>query len=361
MAIDIKHVRMQNRKVKASYSATAWKKRYPKYKHNPKLRPLTLPKLHCRITEVTYGPPGNTIRVHAKVTNIGSGPSTNTKVQFYYTVIPLMVALPGRSVGPPPDPGPLMQLVAEEAITIEPGETLDLSFTRSQPYMFQNWQVAVLAFDPLADSLPMAKWHPLMQSLDNLLRTSDNPPRNRNIPGWSEYDDPTKPDSDKLAAADRTWRGRSSSPVPVTRTGFTGIALSNPTYFAPNGAGGVSELRQRVSVTQLAPLISDGDLGFRLSGYVRSYDQSPADSTQMILECLAGSSVLAELDLGVRDNVDAWRFVTGELMAPPGTTTVRVRLRSRRRSGNNNDGYFDVLSLTPTHRKISTLDRRWIA
>ncbi len=360
MAIDITQIDKQNKKAKAAYSPAAWKKRYPEYEHDTKLRPLTLPKLYCRIAEITYTP-DNKIQVRAKVTNVGSGPSTHTKVQFYFTIIPMIAVVIGQPVPPQPNPGELMELDAEETITVEPGETRELTFTRSQPPIFQNWQVAVLAFDPMADTLPMAAWHTLMQPLRNLLKTPDNPPSNRNVPNWSEYDDPGKSDSDKLAAADRTWRGRSSEPTPVPRTSFMGTALSNPTYFAPKLAGNVSELRQRVSVTQFEPLLGAGDLAFRLSGFVRSYDQSPADTTQMLLECLAGSKVVAELDLGVRRNVDAWHFVAGELLAPPGTTKLRVRLRSRRRSGGNNDGYYDVLSLTPTHRQISTLDRSSIA
>jgi len=360
MPLDIKHIQKINKKVLAGLSTQDKKKRYPKYKHT-KDHPLARPKLHCVISRLQYDASGSEVVVQARVKNVGSGASTRTKVQFHFAEIPLVIV-----GGTPTDVRTLMRPQSEELVTLEPGEAREFEFRRDQRWLFGNWQAAVLAFDPIADTLPMANWPRLMQPLDNLLNNADNPSTASFPTSWQQYDETAPGTFTKRAGAQRTWRGRNGEPNPLSRTSYMGIPLSSGTYFqAKKTATDVSELRQSVSIGALAGLLGSGDLGFRLSGFVRSHDQGgsgPRDRTQMILECLASDGdPLASVELGVNDNADAWRAVAGQLSAPLGTSRVRVRLRSERRAGQNNDGYFDVISLIATHRQISTLDRGDVA
>lgn len=145
-----------------------------------------------------------------------------------------------------------------------------------------------------------------------------------NIPAWVE-------------AVGPNWTQRNSNPSPYEGLNY---------FFA--GAGASAELRQDVDLTGLADLVDGGGQSFSFSARVRSYEQSPPDISQIILEYLNHdkSVVLAAHDLGQHANTDAWVELTHSRLAPSGTRFIRIRLISIRRAGTNNDGYFDAVSLT---------------
>lgn len=133
------------------------------------------------------------------------------------------------------------------------------------------------------------------------------------------------------------WTQRGSNPQP-----YEGLSY----FFA--GAGASAELRQDVAVSSYAGLIDAGGQSFSFSGWVRSWEQSPADLSRVIIEYLNAdkSAVLASFDSGTYSNTSSWLQITNSTIAPTGTRHIRVRLISVRRAGTNNDGYFDGLSLT---------------
>ncbi len=332
-----------------------WQDRYPTYQHQ-KDRPIVRPKLVCRISDMKYE--NAEVIVRARISNTGSGASYHTKVNFLYGVLAPVILVPiGSPVPAPPPPPPVheqLQLRQSQTIAVHPGQEQELVFKVPQPFVINTWQTAVLCYDPVSDPLPMATWHQHLLPMDNLLQGAYNPPQSAPIPHWEEYDSPT---ATQPRTTNRTWHGRSASPEPHP-IGSSIFGIPNPTYFAPGNAAQVSELRQTVSVSQFSSLIANGDALFRLAGWVRSYDQSPTDRSQIIVECLANNNVaLAELDLGQHTNTQAWRQLVGAISAPAGTTRIRVRLRSTRFSGTNNDGYFDHITLTPAHRQIAAADR----
>jgi len=117
-------------------------------------------------------------------------------------------------------------------------------------------------------------------------------------------------------------------------------------FFA--GAGATAELRQDVDLADYAGLVDAGNQIFSFAGYVRSWDQSPADVSQIILQYLNfdKTQVLAAYDLGQHANITSWLPLDHSAVAPGGSRYIRVRLISIRNSGTNNDGYFDGLSLS---------------
>lgn len=134
------------------------------------------------------------------------------------------------------------------------------------------------------------------------------------------------------------WTKRSISPPPQAGESY---------FFA--GVGPSAELSQTVDVSGYSASILGGMQRFSFTGFVRSYPQARNDTSQIILEYLNS-------DLGIVDSFQSlifsdasqWTEVFDERLAPTDTAFVRVRLLSTRRTGANNDGYFDSLSLTPS-------------
>lgn len=160
----------------------------------------------------------------------------------------------------------------------------------------------------------------------NLLEnpSNDEPLVGANIPGWIEV----------LGA---NWTQRSEGPPP-----FEGSS-----YFFP-GVVRDAELAQDVDVTGFSAAIDGGAQAFNFAGYVRSFSQgNSSDESRIVLEYRnAAGEILDSFDSGGIDNTTEWQLVVDSRNAPVGTRTIRVRLISTRRSGSNNDGYYDALSLT---------------
>jgi hypothetical protein len=330
-----------------------WDQRYSKYAHD-KAKPVARPKLSCRID--TAEQQGSWALIRGSVSNLGNGPSYHVVLQLHFAVLPVVIAVPG---GPPPPPAPtlrdLLELREKRTLTLQPGESQPFELVTSAGAVMNRWQAVVVCFDPLGDPLPMASWPDLLQPLDNLLVNADDPAAAPPVSGWEEFDGPA---STQPRITNRTWHGRSANPDPMPRTTPTGLPLSNPRYFAAGASAATSELRQSISITPWAQLVQLGDLVCGLSAFVRSYAQSPPDRAQVLLEARAGNgATLATLDLGTHENTDAWRGIGGRMFVPEGTTSLMVRLRSIRRSGSNNDGFFDMVRLTPAHRQIGSAER----
>lgn len=116
-------------------------------------------------------------------------------------------------------------------------------------------------------------------------------------------------------------------------------------FYAGNVANG--ELRQDVDVSTYAALIDGESQAFLFQGFVRSYNQSPPDTSQIIVDYLnaSKSTVLGSFDGGIVGSLLTWQHIVDQRLPPIGTRFIRVRLLPRRLMGNANDGYFDALSL----------------
>src|SRR5207253_649998 len=117
------------------------------------------------------------------------------------------------------------------------------------------------------------------------------------------------------------------------------------TYFY---AGNVetAELRQDLDVSAFATNIASGTQQFVFKGYVQSFNQSPADTTRIIIEYrdATNTNVLSTFDSGPVASISSWMLITNSRTAPIGTAWIRIRLIAVRNSGGSADGYFDALS-----------------
>jgi len=147
---------------------------------------------------------------------------------------------------------------------------------------------------------------------------------NGDIPHWEEV-------------VGTNWTQRKENPLPYEGGSY---------FFA--GAAALAELRQDVDVSAYADSIDNSTQRFVFSGYVHSWEQSPPDSSRVVLEFLDISKTvkLDSLDSGNYANPDEWVYITLQSIAPPNARYIRIRLISLRENGTNNDGYFDALVLS---------------
>ena len=108
-----------------------------------------------------------------------------------------------------------------------------------------------------------------------------------------------------------------------------------------------AELRQDIDLSMFAASIPNGNQQFEFKGYVRSFNQSPADTARIRVEYrdANNATVLDVFDTGTVASMTAWQLVSNVRTVPAGTRRVRVRLTATRAAGLSNDGYFDNLSL----------------
>jgi len=152
------------------------------------------------------------------------------------------------------------------------------------------------------------------------------------IPGWTEETG--------------TWSYSSSSIDPSNK-------------FTP-GNHSYAELIQDIDVSAYATHIDAGVAEFAFSGYGKTYAQTPADQYRLHVEYRdADGDVLDEYDTGNQTNT-SWTQHTDTRDAPAGTRTIRIRLRSTRNSGSQNDAVYDLISLIykPTASVLTGLEFR---
>ncbi|WP_457652167.1 T9SS type A sorting domain-containing protein [Rhodocaloribacter sp.] len=161
---------------------------------------------------------------------------------------------------------------------------------------------------------------------DNLLQNPDAETERVNgvIPGWT------------VVAGD-SWTYRKEDPDGVFR---------GSNYLFPGNVS-EAELSQDVDVSAFAADIDAGKQQFTFGGFVRSFPQTPADEARIVVEYRdeANAVVLDSFDTGPRVTSDRWEMLTDTRLAPAGARFVRVRLLATRRAGDENNAYFDELSL----------------
>jgi hypothetical protein len=145
---------------------------------------------------------------------------------------------------------------------------------------------------------------------------------NGEIPGWREV-------------RGSSWtRGRQVTPQAGIGHFFAGRVAS-------------AELSQSVNVSSAAADIDAGRQRMEFSGFIRNWNQSPTDTSRIIIEYRngGGNIVGTSFDTGNRFNRTAWSPIKHNDTLPAGTRSITVRLLAERKSGGDNDGYFDSLSL----------------
>ncbi|MEM6317342.1 MAG: PKD domain-containing protein [Bacteroidota bacterium] len=133
-----------------------------------------------------------------------------------------------------------------------------------------------------------------------------------------------------------TWTTRGANPSPQ----------DGAAYFYPLNSE-TGQLSQVIDLSADADKITQGTVRYAFSGYVRSFDQEPNDQPQILIELRNSSdSTLSSYDSGIINSLDDWTQLSDTINAPVGSATAIINLIARRRNGNNNDAYFDNLSMT---------------
>lgn len=150
---------------------------------------------------------------------------------------------------------------------------------------------------------------------------ADAAPVNGEIPGWREV-------------RGSSWtRGPAITPHSGAGHFFAGRVAS-------------AELSQKVDVSMCTPEIDGAGQRYEFTGMVRCWNQNPADTSRIILEHRnASGGLVGSFDTGAMANSSMWVSVTRTGWLPAGTRSITVRLLAERKAGNDNDGYFDSLSL----------------
>jgi gliding motility-associated-like protein len=145
-----------------------------------------------------------------------------------------------------------------------------------------------------------------------------------NIPNWTEI-------------GGTGWTQRMDEPLPH----------SGKAYFFP-GVIAEGKLKQEINIAQFSCTIDQGVQQFKFAGFVRSFQQSPSDESNVDIQFFdATGSMLANSTLGPFNQSAIWLAIGTTVDAPVGARQVSIVLRSVRRNGSNNDGYYDDLSLVP--------------
>jgi hypothetical protein len=134
-----------------------------------------------------------------------------------------------------------------------------------------------------------------------------------------------------------TWGPRRSDPAPAAGTA----------YFCA-GKGPRGELVQLVDLREISEIVDANKLKFTFQGKFRSYSARRADTAEAVVEFWNHSPevLLASKSTGPVSSMRGWETKALSDAIPANTRYIRIRLVSVRHDGENNDGYFDDLSLT---------------
>ncbi|MFT4016439.1 MAG: gliding motility-associated C-terminal domain-containing protein [Agriterribacter sp.] len=167
---------------------------------------------------------------------------------------------------------------------------------------------------------------PFICQAQNLIQnhSCDSPLVNGKIPYWEEVNG-------------LKWGKRFTDPLP-----FAGDAY----FFA--GAVSNARLKQEIDISGFKCLIDLGVQYFEFIGYVRAYEQSPSDASNIEIQFFTQSNtLLSSFNFGPYNQTITWKKIDSVLHVPVNSRKVVVMLNSIRYNGSNNDGYYDELSLIP--------------
>ncbi|MBF0198364.1 MAG: hypothetical protein HQL32_11665 [Planctomycetes bacterium] len=131
------------------------------------------------------------------------------------------------------------------------------------------------------------------------------------------------------------WTQRSSNPAPFEMDHY---------FYAGDGAYAI--LSQTIDVSDIAEEIDNGDKEFQFYAYLRVYNQTNPDSSKVIVQYKNDmGDILDSFESFESTAVDKWERVEDIRHAVPDTRSIKIMLIANRNNGNNNDGYFDMVSL----------------
>jgi len=146
-----------------------------------------------------------------------------------------------------------------------------------------------------------------------------------NIPHWQEI-------------SGNDWTQRCANP-----NAFAGLC-----YFFPEAVP-IGELGQVIDISSDSIEIDNGNKDYFFTGYVRAYEQSPSDESNIFIQFRNSlDTLLTTFTFGSYNQTEIWLCIDSTLLAPIGSRKINLRLHSIRYNGTNNDGYYDELYLGNT-------------
>lgn len=119
-------------------------------------------------------------------------------------------------------------------------------------------------------------------------------------------------------------------------------------YFFFGHIGVVCILQQDVDVSRYTKAIDEKRQKFIIKGFEQTLDQGPlSDQGMLKVQCLDASEnkTLYRDSTDTLMSVSKWQAITDTFLAPLSTRFIRVQLVAFRHIGNDNDAYFDNISL----------------
>jgi len=127
------------------------------------------------------------------------------------------------------------------------------------------------------------------------------------------------------------YQVRSQAPLPKDGSFY---------FFA--GENNIAVAYQNISLQEIARFIDKYELESEIRGYMRDFQDN--DISQIVVEFLSeDKTVLDTVNSPQVARSDQWIKFSTKKIIPPGTVFVRFNLKSIRKSGDDNDGYFDAL------------------
>lgn len=128
------------------------------------------------------------------------------------------------------------------------------------------------------------------------------------------------------------FKKRDFDPLP-----FEGLA-----YFSSGDNNNYAEIYQDIDISDLKQRSLVDSVSMEFSGYVRSWPQEPPDQSNVIFYMKRNQ--LDSVHLGPFSEVNFWKKINYSFSLKS-VSSLRIKLLSIRRAGENNDGYYDALTL----------------
>ena len=166
--------------------------------------------------------------------------------------------------------------------------------------------------------------------------SAEMPPVNGEIPFWTE-------------TIGSSWKQYDD----LFDFGFAANSTPDGSFWFYAGTGNqivngqsISELEQTIDISLDALAIDSGSKNYFFNGFVRTFEQSLNDQSNVFIQFFDVNNVLLNsFNFGPFSDASVWSNVNGTLLAPVNSRKIKIKLHSILRNGLSNDGIYDDLYL----------------
>ncbi len=166
--------------------------------------------------------------------------------------------------------------------------------------------------------------------------SAEMPPVNGEIPFWTE-------------TIGSSWKQYDD----LFDFGFAANSTPDGSFWFYAGTGNqivngqsLSELEQTIDISTDATAIDSGSKNYFFNGFVRTFEQSLNDQSNVFIQFFDVNNVLLGFfNFGPFSDAFAWSNINGTALAPISARKIKIKLHSILRNGLSNDGIYDDLYL----------------